>query len=63
MSTNQSPEYLKAQKKYLLAQNDEERLLALEEMMRYMPAHKGGEAMRADLRTRYSVSLKRLSGE
>ena len=53
MTTNQSPEYLSAQKKYLNAKNDEERLLALEEMISHAPAHKGGEAMRANLRARY----------
>jgi small GTP-binding protein len=53
MTTNASPEYLSAQKKYLLAQTDDEKLVALEEMLKYVPAHKGGEKLRADLRTRY----------
>jgi len=52
-STNQSPEYLSAQKKYFLAQTDGEKLIALEEMVRTAPKHKGGESMRANLKTRY----------
>jgi ribosome-interacting GTPase 1 len=64
-STNQSPEYLTAQKKYFLAVSDEEKLLCLEEMIRTAPKHKGGESMRANLRTRYkklkeSIETKRL---
>jgi hypothetical protein len=64
-STNQSPEYLAAQKRYLLASNDEERLVCLEEMIRTAPKHKGGESMRANLRTRYkklkeSIETKKL---
>jgi hypothetical protein len=52
-STNQSPEFIAANKKYLQSQTDEERLLALEEMMKHMPKHKAGESMRANIRTRY----------
>ncbi len=52
-STNAHPEYLTAEKKFHLAQTDEEKLLALEEMMSYMPQHKGAEKLRADLRSRY----------
>lgn len=53
MTTNASPEYLKAQKLYLMAQTDDEKLRAMEEMMKYMPQHKGAESLRADLRSRY----------
>lgn len=56
-STNQSPEYQAAEKKYSLAQTDEEILAALEEMIRYAPKHKAGESMRANLKMRY-VKLK-----
>ncbi len=52
-STNQSPEYLDAEKRYLNAQTDEERLEALKQMMSYMPQHKAGESLRANLRLRY----------
>jgi len=52
-STNQSPEYQAAEKHYLLAQSDKERLEALEEMIKHMPQHKSAEKMRANLKTRY----------
>ncbi|MBI2629924.1 50S ribosome-binding GTPase [Candidatus Pacearchaeota archaeon] len=52
-STNQSPEFLSAQKRYLSAKNDEEKLFALEEMLKTMPKHKGAEEMRANLKTRF----------
>jgi len=53
MPINANYEYAAAEQKFLLAQNDEEKLLALEEMMRTMPTHKGAESFRANLRTRY----------
>ena len=59
MSTNASPEYGAAQKRYLEAQTNEEKLKALEEMMSTMPGHKGAENLRADIRGRY----KRLKEE
>lgn len=67
-STNQSPEYISAEKRYLEAQSDEERIECLEEMLKYVPKHKAGEAMRANLRTRYkklkqSVEKQKKSGK
>ncbi|MBU3913572.1 MAG: 50S ribosome-binding GTPase [Nanoarchaeota archaeon] len=56
-STNQSPEYQQAEKHYLQASSDEERLVCLEEMIRQAPKHKSGESMRANLKTRY-IKLK-----
>ena len=53
MPINANYEYANAEEKYLQAQTDEERLEALEEMLRYMPSHKGAEALRRNLRTRY----------
>ena len=60
-STNQSPEYAKAQKEYFLASTDEERLLALEKMMSYMPKHKAGESLRADIRQRYKKLKEKIA--
>ncbi|MEM4318281.1 MAG: GTPase [Candidatus Pacearchaeota archaeon] len=54
MVTNASIEYLNAEKKYLRAKTDEERLAALEEMLKFMPKHKGAEQLRANLRARYA---------
>ena len=59
-STNQSPEYQAAEKKYLNAQSDEERLDSLKQMMSYMPQHKAGESMRANLRLRYKRLKEKL---
>lgn len=53
MPVNASPEYGHAEKQFDKAVSDEERLLALEEMMRTMPGHKGAESLRAQLRIRY----------
>ena len=52
-STNQSPAYQKAQGKFLQAQTDEEKIEALEEMIRECPKHKSSENMLANLKTRY----------
>ena len=56
-STNQSPFYKEAQGKFINAQNDEDRLFYLEEMMRECPKHKSSEKMLANLKTRY-IKLK-----
>jgi len=52
-STNQSPEYLKAQGKFLSASTNEEKIKALEEMIKQCPKHKSSEKMLANLKTRY----------
>ncbi|MBU0957346.1 MAG: 50S ribosome-binding GTPase, partial [Nanoarchaeota archaeon] len=59
-STNQSPEYQSAEKHYLLAQSDEERIRFLEEMIKHMPQHKSAEKLRANLRTRYKKFKNKL---
>jgi len=53
MPANASPEFSHAELKFDRAQSDEERLLALEEMIRSMPQHKSAESLRSNLRTRY----------
>lgn len=52
-STNQSPAYLKAQGKFFSANTDEERLEALDGMIKECPKHKSSENMLANLKTRY----------
>lgn len=59
MPINAHPEYIEAESKFHAANNDEERIAALEEMMRYMPKHKSAEALRKNIRNRY----KRLKQE
>ncbi|MBM3246964.1 TGS domain-containing protein [Candidatus Pacearchaeota archaeon] len=53
MATNPGYEFTQAEKHYDEAQTDEEKLKALEEMIRTMPGHKSAEALRANLRSRY----------
>ncbi|PKL46678.1 MAG: GTP-binding protein HSR1 [Planctomycetes bacterium HGW-Planctomycetes-1] len=55
MPANLTPDYLKADKWFKEAATDEERILALEEMMRVIPKHKGTDHMRAELRRKYSA--------
>ncbi len=62
MSTNQSPEFLAAQKRYLVSKTDEEKLSALDEMLQTMPKHKSAESMRANLRTRYKKLKEKIEG-
>jgi hypothetical protein len=53
MPINANFEYANAEGRYHSAQTDEEKVLALEEMIRTMPAHKGAETLRKNIRTRY----------
>lgn len=59
-STNQSPQYQKAEAKFLGAQTDEERTIYLEEMIRECPKHKSSEKMLANLKTRYKKLREKL---
>ncbi len=54
MPANLTPEYKKAEEQYKAAATEEERLLALEEMLRTIPKHKGTEHMQADIKRRIS---------
>lgn len=53
MPINAHPDYLRAEKEYIEADNVEDRLACLENMIRHMPQHKGAENLRAGLRLRY----------
>ncbi|MFH1613971.1 MAG: GTPase [Planctomycetota bacterium] len=54
MPANLTPEYHKADERFRAATTSEEKILALEEMLRVIPKHKGTEHMRADLRRKLS---------
>lgn len=54
MPANLTPEFKKAQEWYKNASGDDEKLLALEEMLRTIPKHKGTDHMRADIKQRIS---------
>lgn len=53
MPINAHPEYVEAESKFHAAGTDEERIAALEEMLKHVPGHKGAENLRKNLRTRY----------
>lgn len=52
MPINASYEYTNAEKMYDRAKTLEEKIAAIEEMIRHAPAHKGGENLRAELHNR-----------
>jgi small GTP-binding protein len=51
---NLTPEYFEAEERYKAASTTEEKLSALEEMLRVIPKHKGTEKMQADIKRRLS---------
>jgi uncharacterized protein len=60
MPLNPSYEYGAAEKKFYEAQTDEEKLLALEEMLRTAPAHKGSEKFRGDIRLKIKKTKEKI---
>ena len=54
MPANLTQQYKKAEQRFKAAGTDEERLEALEEMLREIPEHKGTEHLQADLKKRRS---------
>ncbi len=54
MPANLTPEYFKAEKWFRSATTNDEKVLALEQMLRVMPKHKGTDHLRADLRRKLS---------
>lgn len=52
MPANLSPEYRRAEERLRVARSPEEKLGALEEMLRVIPKHKGTDHMQADLKAR-----------
>jgi len=63
MPINAHPEYIKAEQEYHSAATDEERLKALEQMIRTMPKHKSAEALRKNIRTRYKKLKQELQSK
>ncbi len=54
MPVNAPPEFFKAQERYLKAKTREEKIEALEEMIRTLPKHKGSENLLAQLKAKLS---------
>lgn len=63
MPANLTPQYKKAEEQYKAAATDQERLLALEEMLREIPKHKGTEHMQADIKRRMSKLKEALESD
>ncbi len=63
MPTNVHPEYVYAEKEFLLAESDEEKLKALEKMISFAPKHKGGENLRAQLKARLKKLKEKITTE
>src|SRR6056297_2577664 len=59
MPANVSPEYATAEKEYLQANSLEDKIEKLKKMISFAPSHKGGENLRAQLKSR----LKRFRTE
>ncbi|MBT4165640.1 GTP-binding protein [archaeon] len=53
MPINAHPEYLNAEAEYYNASTDQEKLEALEKMVKTLPKHKGAETLRKNIKTRY----------
>ena len=58
MPANLPPDYHRAEQRYREAIAPEDKVEALEEMMRIIPKHKGTDHMRADLKKRISQHKK-----
>jgi ribosome-interacting GTPase 1 len=54
MPANLTPDYKKAEEWFRSAQTNEEKILALEQMLAVMPKHKGTDGLKADLRRKLS---------
>ena len=62
MSANLTPSYKDAERRYREARSPDEKLTALQEMLRIIPKHKGTDHLQADLRKRIS-QIKKDSGK
>ncbi|MFQ6048877.1 MAG: hypothetical protein ACE5K7_05890, partial [Phycisphaerae bacterium] len=58
MPANLTPEYQRAEQRYRQASTYEEKLAALEQMLRVMPKHKGTDKLQAELRRKISQLRK-----
>ncbi len=61
MPANLTPDYHRAEQMYRQAETSEDRLAALEEMLRTIPKHKGTDKMCAELKRKISQSKRELT--
>lgn len=59
MPANAHPEFIFAERTYNEAKTIEDKLKALEKMISFAPSHKGGENLRAQLKTRYKNLIEK----
>ncbi|MHC5088227.1 MAG: GTPase, partial [Planctomycetota bacterium] len=62
MPANLTQQYKKAEQRFKAASTDEDKLAALEEMLREIPKHKGTEHLQADLKKRRSKLKATIEG-
>lgn len=58
MPANLTPAYFEAEKRFRASETSEEKIEALNEMLRVMPKHKGTDGLRAELRTKIAKLQK-----
>ena len=58
MPANLTPAYFEAEKRFRASETPEEKIEALNEMLRVMPKHKGTDGLRAELRTKIAKLQK-----
>ncbi len=63
MPINAHPDYIYAEKEFLNAENDEDKLRAMEKMISLVPKHKGAENLRAQLKLRYKKLKEKIITE
>ncbi|MCX6747094.1 MAG: 50S ribosome-binding GTPase [Candidatus Pacearchaeota archaeon] len=63
MPINAHPDFIYAEKEYLLAENLEDKLRAMEKMISLVPKHKGAENLRAQLKLRYKKLKEKITAE
>lgn len=61
MPINAHPDFLAAEKEHLQAVNTEDKIRTLEKMISFAPKHKGGENLRAQLKTRLKKLKEKFS--
>src|SRR3989338_483462 len=63
MPINATPEFALAQKRFLEAKTRDEKIFALEEMIKFAPKHKGGDKLLAELKTKLSKLRAKKEGK
>lgn len=63
MPINATPEFALAHKRFLEAKTREEKIFALEEMIKFAPKHKGGDKLLAELKTKLSKLRAKTEGK